>query len=374
LNNCSLGIATQDEVCRKRFSGKPEYIQNYLHFVAEEVRQIMASLGISKIDDLIGRADLLELDGKMLDWKSGNMDFSRILYRPENAKRTAVRKSMDQDHGISDVLDVKLIEKLKKNIEDKVPVKIEFPISNVNRTAGAMLSGKVSSMCGEGGLPDDTLTVKFKGVAGQSFGAFLAGGITFELEGQANDYVGKGLSGGKIIIYPDRKTVFDPGENIIIGNTTFYGATSGEDYMRGIAGERFCIRNSGIYAVVEGTGDHGCEYMTGGRVLVLGSVGRNFAAGMSGGIAYIYSPDEDFRTKCNKELVSLEKCSVTDESILHYLLQNHYKYTKSPIAKKIMDNFENEFKKIVKIIPEEYKKVLAAIEPRKTKADEPFDF
>ncbi len=374
LNNCSLGIATQDEVCRKRFSGKPEYIENYLYFVAEEARKIMASLGIRKIDDLVGRTDLLEPDERMLDWKSKGIDFDRILYRPQSSSGGPVRRSVDQDHGIKEVLDVSLITKLMQNIKEKAPVKIEFPIKNVNRTVGAMLSGKVCSLYGEEGLLDDTITVKFTGDAGQSFGAFLAPGVTFELEGQANDYVGKGLSGGKIIVYPDKKSSFDPQKNIIIGNTTFYGATAGEAYIRGIAGERFCIRNSGIYAVVEGAGDHGCEYMTGGRVLILGPTGRNFAAGMSGGIAYVYGADGTFRTKCNKELVSLEKCSVTDESILHYLLQNHYKYTKSPVAKKIMDDFDKESKKIVKVIPEEYKKVLAAIEPRKTKADEPFDF
>ena len=374
LNNCSLGIATQDEVCRKRFSGKPEFIQNYLFFVAEEIRQIMASLGISKIDDLIGRTDLLEPDEEMLDWKSSKIDFSKILFKPGNSCKAGVRKSMDQDHGIKNVPDVGLIERLARNIEKKQAVRIEMPIKNADRTVGAMLSGHISSLYGEDGLPDDTINVKFTGTAGQSFGAFLAAGVTFELEGQANDYVGKGLSGGKIIVYPDKRTSFDPQKNIIIGNTTFYGATAGEAYIRGIAGERFCIRNSGIYTVVEGVGDHGCEYMTGGRVLILGSTGRNFAAGMSGGIAYVYGADENFKAKCNRELVSLEKCSVTDESILHYLLENHYKYTNSPVAKRIIDDFESESKKIVKIIPEEYKKVLAAIEPKKTKADEPFYF
>ncbi len=372
VNNCSLGIATQDEVCRKRFSGKPEYIENYLYFVAEEIRQIMASLGISKMDDLIGRTDLLEINKEMLDWKSSGIDLSRILYRPQ--ADGPVRMTKAQNHGIDTVLDNALLADLMPAIENKVPVRIESPIKNVNRTAGAMLSGKVCSLYGEEGLSDDTITVKFTGDAGQSFGAFLAPGITFELEGQANDYVGKGLSGGKIIVYPDKSSSFDPQKNMIIGNTTFYGATAGEAYIRGIAGERFCIRNSGIYAVAEGVGDHACEYMTGGRVLILGSTGRNFAAGMSGGIAYVYGADETFKIKCNRELVSLEKCAVTDESILHYLLQNHYKHTKSPVAKRIMDDFEKESKKIVKVIPAEYKKVLAAAEPKKAKADEPFDF
>ncbi|MFA5104042.1 MAG: glutamate synthase large subunit [Candidatus Margulisiibacteriota bacterium] len=374
LNNCSLGIATQDEICRKRFSGKPEFIQNYLFFVAEEIRQIMASLGIRKIDDLIGRTDLLETDGSMLDWKNRNLDFSKILYRPENTEKSAVRRTVKQDHGIKNVLDVQLIETLKDNIANKQSVRVELPIKNVNRATGAMLSGRISALYGEDGLPDDTVTIKFTGTAGQSFGAFLAKGVTFELEGEANDYVGKGLSGGKIAIYPDKKTEYDPQKNIIIGNTTFYGATSGEAYIRGSAGERFCIRNSGVYAVVEGVGDHGCEYMTGGRVLILGTIGRNFAAGMSGGIAYVYGVNGDFKTLCNTELVSLEKCTFTDESILHYLLQNHYKNTRSQVAKKILDDFENETSRIVKVIPVEYKKVLAAIEPKKAKADEPFDF
>jgi glutamate synthase (NADPH) large chain len=373
LNNCSLGIATQDEVCRKRFSGKPEYIETYLHFVAEEIRQIMASLGVRKIDDLIGRADLLEPDKEMLDWKSKGIDFSRILYKPDPAG-SPVRRTIAQDHGTDKVIDNLLIKDLMPAIENKEAVRLEMPIKNVNRAAGAMLSGRIASLYGEEGLPDDTITVKFTGDAGQSFGAFLASGVTLELEGQANDYVGKGLSGGKIVVYPDRSVSFDPQKNVIIGNTTFYGATAGEAYLRGSAGERFCIRNSGMFAVVEGVGDHGCEYMTGGRVLILGPAGRNFAAGMSGGIAYVYGEGPAFKTKCNRELVSLEKCCLTDESILHYLLQNHYKYTKSPLARRIMDDFESEIKKIVKVIPVEYKKVLAAIEPSKSVADEPFDF
>jgi glutamate synthase domain-containing protein 2/glutamate synthase domain-containing protein 1/glutamate synthase domain-containing protein 3 len=358
LNNCSVGIATQDEILEKRFSGKTEYIINYFYFVAEELRQIMAGLGLRKIDEMVGRTDLLELNQEILPWKAKNIDFTRILYQPEASEGISAHYTEKQSHGIENVLDHKLIEQAEPAFQKGKPVKIESEIRNNNRACGAMLSGKVCKLFGEEGLPEDTIHCKFKGIAGQSFGAWLAKGITFELEGLANDYIGKGISGGKIIIYPDKKADYCPEENIIIGNTTFYGAISGEAYIRGVAGERFCIRNSGLYAVVEGVGDHGCEYMTGGRVVVLGKTSRNFAAGMSGGIAYVYDKEANLKDKCNLEMVELETLSVEDVHTIYNLLRNHYKYTGSQVAYRILDNFSRLIHKFVKVMPKEYKRIL----------------
>jgi glutamate synthase domain-containing protein 2/glutamate synthase domain-containing protein 1/glutamate synthase domain-containing protein 3 len=358
LNNCSVGVATQDEILEKHFRGKPEYVINYFRFVIEELREIMASLGIRKLDEMVGRSDLLETNSDILPWKAKGIDFSRILYKPEVPSSVGIYCTKAQDHGIDKTLDRKLIELSKDALERAEAVKISLPISNVNRTAGATLSGEVCRIWGENGLAEDTIHCKFKGVAGQSFGAFLAKGVTFELEGMANDYVGKGISSGKIIIYPDKNAGYKPEENIIIGNTTFYGAIKGEAYIRGMAGERFCIRNSGLLAVVEGVGDHGCEYMTGGRVIVLGKTGRNFGAGMSGGIAYIYDESGDFKYKCNTEMVELEKVGRDDLLIINDLLINHYRYTQSPIAKKIIDDFKSNIKKFIKVMPTEYKRIL----------------
>jgi glutamate synthase domain-containing protein 3 len=350
LNNCSVGVATQDEFLSKRFAGKPEYIVNYFRFVAQELREIMAELGVRTVDELVGRTDLLEVNKEILPWKAGKMDFSKILYQPEGAATHCTEK---QDHGIDKVLDQQLIKLARPALEEGKAVEWELDIENVNRTTGAMLSGEVVKKYGENGLPDDTIHFKFKGVAGQSFGAWLAKGVMFELEGMTNDYVGKGISGGKIIIYNRREN------DIIIGNTTFYGAIAGEAYVRGVAGERFCIRNSGLYAVVEGVGDHGCEYMTGGRVVILGRTGRNFAAGMSGGIAYVYDKHGDFADKCNLSMVELESLTAEDHKLIRRLLQNHFKYTRSPVAKSILDDFGKEFRKFIKVMPKEYKRVLA---------------
>ena len=358
LNNCSVGVATQDEILEKRFSGKPEYIINYFHFVAEELRQIMASLGIRRVDEMVGRTDLLAANEDILPWKAKGIDLSKILYKPKAGKDVNTHCTISQDHGVDRVLDLKLIERANKSLKDSQPTKIELSIKNVDRTTGAMLSGEVCKTHGEHGLPEDTIYCKFKGVAGQSFGAFLAKGVTFELEGMANDYVGKGISGGKIIIYPDRAANYKTESNITIGNTTFYGAITGQAYIRGVAGERFCIRNSGLLAVVEGVGDHGCEYMTGGRVVVLGNTGRNFAAGMSGGIAYVYDSDRGFRHKCNMEMITLEKLTEEDELTVRDLLLNHHRYTDSPIAKKILDDFKNNIKRFIKVMPLEYKRIL----------------
>jgi glutamate synthase domain-containing protein 3 len=365
LNNCSLGVATQDAILEKRFRGSPEYVVNYFRFVAEELREIMAGLGVRRIDEMIGRTDLLEVNNEIVPWKAKAIDYSKILYKPKVSKNVGLRRQKAQDHGIDKVLDKRLIELARPALEKRRPVKIELDIKNVNRTTGAMLSGEVCRRFGEVALPEDTIHCKFRGVAGQSFAAWLAKGVTFELEGLANDYVGKGVSGGKIIIYPDKKADYKPEKNILIGNTTFYGAISGEAYIRGVAGERFCIRNSGLLAVVEGVGDHGCEYMTGGRVVVLGNTGRNFAAGMSGGIAYVYDEDEDFETKCNMGMVELEDLTDQDRDTIYNLLHNHYKYTGSPRAKKITDDFKAQVSKFVKVMPIEYKRILAGKQTEK---------
>ena len=365
LNNCSVGVATQDDILQKRFRGRPEYIVNYFRFVAQELREIMSSLGLRTIDDMIGRVDLLEVNRAIVPPKAKGIDYSRILYKPDLPEDVGRFCTLKQDSGLDSVLDKELITMSRGALADNEPVRISLEINNTNRATGAMLSGEVCRQCGDGVLLEDTILCKFKGTAGQSFGAFLAKGITFELEGMTNDYVGKGISGGKIIIYPDKRAAYKPDENIIIGNTTFYGAISGEAYIRGVAGERFCIRNSGLYAVVEGVGDHGCEYMTGGRVICLGKTGRNFAAGMSGGIAYVYDEDKTFKDNCNLDMVALEEVKEGDKDTIYNLLHNHYKYTKSDKAKKVIDNMREELKKFVKVIPIEYKRILEGIKIEK---------
>jgi len=358
LNNCSVGIATQDEVLERRFQGRPEYIVNYFSFVAGELREIMASLGLRTIDEMIGRTDLLELNPSIVPWKAKKIDFSKILYKPDISGNVEMHCTARQNHAIDDVLDRKLITLAGEALEKKGPVKIDLEIKNTNRATGAMLSGEVCRLHGEEGLAEDTIHCKFRGVAGQSFGAWLAKGITFELEGLSNDYIGKGISGGKIIVYPDKRADYKSEGNIIIGNTTFYGAISGEAYIRGVAGERFCIRNSGLNAVVEGAGDHGCEYMTGGKVVVIGATGRNFAAGMSGGIAYIYDEDGNFKYRCNPEMVELEKLTTDDVRTIYNLVNNHHKYTQSEVGIRILDNFSRLIYRFVKVMPKEYKRIL----------------
>jgi len=358
LNNCSLGIATQDELLEKRFSGKPEYVINYFRFVVEELREIMASLGLKTIDEMVGRTDLLRVNEEILPWKARKINFSKILYKPKVPSAIATHCNIPQDYGVDRVLDLKLIKLAKPALREGEKIALELPIRNSDRASGAMLSGEVCRIYGERGLPHDSINFKFHGFAGQSFGAFLAKGITFELEGMANDYVGKGISGGKIIIYPDKKVDYKPEENIIIGNTAFYGAICGEAYIRGVAGERFCIRNSGLCAVVEGVGDHGCEYMTGGRVVVLGKTGINFAAGMSGGIAYIYDTDGNFKNKYNTEMVQLENINKEDAGMIYNLIYNHYRFTKSVLARNILDNFKNMTTDFIKVMPVEYKRIL----------------
>ncbi len=366
LNNCSVGVATQDELLEHRFTGKPEYIINYFHFVVEELRQIMAELGIRTVDEMIGKTELLEVNQDILPWKAKSLDLSGILHKPRVAKGVQTYNTISQEHGLAQVLDRELIKRSHPAFFDNQNVRIESAIKNSNRAVGAMLSGEVCRKFGESGLNEDTIYCKFKGYAGQSFGAFLAKGITFELEGLANDYVGKGISGGKIIVYPDKKVTYDAKENIIVGNTTFYGAIAGETYICGRAGERFAIRNSGLYAVVEGVGDHGCEYMTGGRVVVLGTTGRNFAAGMSGGIAYVYDPQAQFKYRCNFDMVNLEKLNTDDIQMVRNLVSNHHKNTQSRMAEGILGNFSIEIRNFIKVMPVEYKKIVEQQELEKT--------
>jgi glutamate synthase domain-containing protein 2/glutamate synthase domain-containing protein 1/glutamate synthase domain-containing protein 3 len=369
LNTCPVGIATQDPELRKKFAGKPEHVVNFMFFVAEEVREIMAQMGFRKLEDLVGRSDMLEFGDVSEHWKAKHLDLSPILYRPSVRSDVAIRNVQKQDHGLYKSLDnTKLIAAAEPALEREEKVVGEFPIKNTNRTVGTTLSGEIAKKYGQVGLPDDTITFKFTGSAGQSFGAFLAKGVTLLLEGDANDYVGKGISGGRIAVFPPPSAAYKANENIIAGNTIAYGAIDGEIYLRGVVGERFAVRNSGAKLVVEGCGDHGCEYMTGGRVVVIGSTGRNFAAGMSGGIAYVYDDTMQFPRLCNHDMVKLEVPD-QDEDVqtLRYLLENHVKYTGSSEAKRILDDWSRELRYFVKVMPNDYRRVLenrAEIEAR----------
>jgi glutamate synthase domain-containing protein 2/glutamate synthase domain-containing protein 1/glutamate synthase domain-containing protein 3 len=361
LNTCPVGIATQDPDLRKKFAGRPEHVINFMFFIAEEVRQYMADLGFRKFDEMVGQSQMLEFEDLATHWKAKSLDLSVILHRPEVGPEVAIRNVQQQDHGLDAALDNKLLQLAASALESGEKVYAELPIINVNRTVGTILSSEIARKHGFAGLPDETIHFKFDGSAGQSFGCFLARGVTLELEGDANDYCGKGLSGGRVIIYPPKNATFKPEENIIAGNVIGYGAISGEIYLRGVVGERFCVRNSGAHAVVEGVGDHACEYMTGGRVLVIGPTGRNFAAGMSGGIAYVYDTSGQFKDLCNREMVELELPEKTDDiKTIRRLLENHLKFTGSTVAKSILDDFENEIKWIVKVMPTDYRRVLEA--------------
>jgi glutamate synthase (NADPH/NADH) large chain len=376
LNTCPVGVATQDPDLRKKFSGQPEHVVNYFFFVAEEAREIMASLGVRSFNELIGRADLLDTAKGISHWKAKGLDFSRIFHMPAMPKEVSRLHNETQDHGLDGALDNQLIAEAKPALEKQEKVVINTTVRNLNRTVGAMLSGDVARRYGHDGLTDDTITVKLTGTAGQSFGAFLAHGITLDLTGQANDYVGKGLSGGKIMVKPNAGFKGDPTENIIVGNTVMYGATAGEAYFRGVAGERFCVRNSGASAVVEGTGDHGCEYMTGGTVVVLGATGRNFAAGMSGGVAYVLDEDGQFEKRCNMAMVGLDavadKASPeshlgrADIDILMSLIEHHARYTGSERAKTILANWAVWLPKFVKVMPTEYRRALKELAAKKS--------
>jgi len=359
LNTCPVGVATQDPALRAKFRGTPEHVINFFFFIAEQVRGYMAQMGFRTFDEMVGRVDMLDPRTALDHWKAKGLDLSMLLYNPQVPLRIARRCVQAQDHGLDQALDYKLIDHARETIEGGEPIVIKLPIRNIHRTVGAMLSGEIARRHGSAGLPDGTIHFQFTGSAGQSFGAFLAHGVTLELEGDANDYVGKGLSGGKLIVYPPRASNFLPEENIVIGNVALYGATSGEAFLNGMAGERFAVRNSGATAVVEGLGDHGCEYMTNGLVVVLGKVGRNFAAGMSGGIAYVLDEKGDFAEKrCNTAAVDLESVGEADAGLLHGLIYRHVEATASPRGTWILENWEQMVPKFVKVFPHEYKRVL----------------
>ena len=378
LNTCPVGVATQDPVLRRKFQGKPEHVINFFFFVAEEARALMAQLGIRKFDDLIGRSDLLETRKCIEHWKAKGLDFSKIFYQAPMPAAVARRHCESQDHGLDRALDHRLIELAAPALERGEKVAIDMPIRNVNRTVGTMLSGEIAQRYGHDGLPDDTIRVRFAGSAGQSFGAFLAHGVTLDVIGDTNDYCGKGLSGGRISVQPSAKFRGDPLQNIITGNVVLYGAIAGEAYFRGVAGERFAVRNSGAHAVVEGVGDHGCDYMTGGTVVVLGATGRNFAAGMSGGIAYVLDEEGKFGDYCNMAMIDIEPVlaeteqaakvsadiwhqGLADEVVLKRLIENHARYTGSTRAYEILEQWNLYRLRFVKVFPKEYKRALTEL-------------
>jgi glutamate synthase (ferredoxin) len=373
LNTCPVGIATQDPELRKRFTGKPEHVVNFFRFLAQEVREYMAAMGFRTMDEMIGRVDRLDFRPALDHWKARGLDLSSILYQPDMPPDVARRCVTVQDHGLEKSLDyTTIIPACREAIERGTPVELALPIRNVNRTVGTMLGYEVTSRWGGQGLPDDTIRLRFTGSAGQSFGAFVPRGITMILEGDANDYWGKGLSGGRLVVFPPRASTFVAEENIIIGNVALYGATGGEAYVRGLAGERFCVRNSGAHAVVEGIGDHGCEYMTGGRVVVLGPTGRNFAAGMSGGIAYVLDVDGDFKRRCNLEMVDLEPLDQAEDiDLVRDLIERHVRYTGSACGARILADWVDVRPRFVKVMPKEYRRVLAAEARARAEGREP---
>ncbi len=362
MNTCPAGIATQDPHLRQSFVGEPEHTVHFMQFIAQEVRELMAQLGFRSLNEMVGRTDVLEAKKAVDHWKAKGIDLSKVLYQPEIAPEVGRYYQIPQDHGLAKSLDVTvLLDLCKPAIEHGKPVKATLPIKNINRVVGTILGNEITKRHWEG-LPEDTVHLHFQGSAGQSFGAFVPKGVTLELEGDANDYLGKGLSGGKIIIYPPAGSTFVAEENIITGNVAFYGATGGEAYIRGMAGERFCVRNSGVNTVVESVGDHGCEYMTGGKVVVLGATGRNFAAGMSGGVAYILDEAGDFATRCNTQMVGLESVEDPEEiEDLRQMIQRHKDYTGSEKAETVLANWQTVVPKFVKVMPKDYKRVLQAL-------------
>ena len=375
LNTCPVGVATQDPVLRKKFSGKPEHVINFFHFVAEELRELMAQIGVRKLDEVIGRSDLLEMRKGIAHWKARGLDFSKIFYRPDMPADVARFNCEMQDHGLDKALDNQLIEAARPALEKRQKVKYECEVRNINRSVGGMLSSEVARRYGHDGLPDDTIHVRMSGTGGQSFGVFLARGITFDLEGDANDYVGKGLSGGCLIVRPRKVFTGVPSENIVVGNTVLYGAIEGQAFFAGVGGERFAVRNSGATAVIEGVGDHGCEYMTGGTVVILGETGRNFAAGMSGGIAYVFDESGMFAKRCNPAMVKLERVlpaseqsaseprheNTSDEVLLKQLIESHQRYTGSEVGRRILDDWDRARAKFVKVFPHEYRRALGEL-------------
>ncbi|MEW8340257.1 MAG: glutamate synthase-related protein, partial [Candidatus Thiodiazotropha taylori] len=395
LNTCPVGIATQDPELRKRFTGTPDHVVNFFFFVAEEARRLMAELGFRTWSEMVGQSDRLDMRKAINHWKAKGLDYSRLLKKPEATDDVAIYNCEGQDHGLDKAIDHELIKQAQPAIESGQPVKIDIDIHNYNRTFGTMLSGRVAEKHGHAGLTDDTIYIKAKGTAGQSFGAWVGKGITIELAGEGNDYVGKGLSGGRLVIYPPEESAIGKAEeNIIVGNTVLYGAIGGECYFRGVGGERFGVRNSGATAVIEGVGDHGCEYMTGGIVVCLGPTGRNFAAGMSGGIAYVLDEVGDFGDRCNMAQVELEPIEEEDQALealdhqggdleshgmvdlshdmtrfdalrLKQLIERHHHYTNSDVAKNILDNWETMLPKFVKVMPVEYRRALKEMQAKK---------
>jgi len=358
MNTCPVGVATQDPELRKRFNGDPDHVVRFFEFITQELREIMAELGYRTINEMVGQVDALTMRENINHWKYKNLDLSDVLYKEPAEDGVSLYQTEVQDHLMSDVLDWKLLAAAKPAIDQQTKVAANFPIKNTDRTTGTIVSNEITKVYKANGLPEDTIHFKFQGTAGQSFGAFNTKGVTLELEGDANDYFGKGLSGAQLIVYPDKKATFVPEENIIIGNVALYGATSGAAFIRGKAGERFAVRNSGAQVVVEGVGDHGCEYMTGGTAVILGATGRNFAAGMSGGIAYIYNVQNNFEAMCNMEMVDLDPVAGDDIPVLQNLIQQHYNKTGSSVAKFILADFENQLKQFIKVFPRDYKKAL----------------
>ena len=363
LNTCPVGVATQDEELRKKFTGQPEHVMNYFFLLAEEVREVMAKLGYRTMGDMVGQTQHLDVNRRGLNYKSRGLDLAPLLTPASELNPGAgIRWTDEQYHGLDVAKDNEFIAKARDALDNGTPVVIETDITNINRTAGTMLSYQISKKYGEAGLPDDTIHLKLKGHGGQSMGFTLAKGVTMTVEGDANDYTGKGLSGGTIAVYP-QKEVIDSGflaeEHVVVGNVALYGATAGKAFFRGKGGERFCVRNSGALAVVEGIGDHGCEYMTGGRVVVLGDTGRNFAAGMSGGIAYVYNPDGTFLEKCNMGLVGLDTIDTEEEKQTVYdYIKEHVQYTNSAVGQEMLQDWDARAKKFVKVMPHDYKRVL----------------
>ncbi|MCB0192157.1 MAG: glutamate synthase large subunit [Anaerolineae bacterium] len=363
LDTCPVGVATQNPELRKKFSGDPQYVVNFMRFIAEEMREIMAELGFRTINEMVGRTDKLEVNEAIEHWKASGLDFSAILHQPEVGPEIGRYCQIEQDHGLDKAMDIQtLLELCRPALENGDPVAATLPIKNVNRVVGTILGSELTRRYGGEGLPEDTIRLRFVGSAGQSFGAFMPKGITFDLEGDANDYFGKGLSGGKLIVAPSQDATFTPEDNIIIGNVAFYGATGGESYIRGVAGERFCVRNSGVNTVVEGVGDHACEYMTGGRVVVLGKSGRNFAAGMSGGLAYVLDWDGDFATRCNMEMVDLYPLELAEEIVeVKAMIERHVQYTNSDLGRRVLADWKAMVPKFVKVYPRDYKRMLEII-------------
>ncbi|MFA4885859.1 MAG: glutamate synthase-related protein, partial [Desulfotomaculaceae bacterium] len=363
LDTCPCGVATQNPELRKKFTGKPEHVVNFMRFVAREMREIMAEQGFRTVNEMIGRTDVLEQKEAVEHWKAKGLDLSTLLWQPDVPENIGRYCRTEQYHALEKSLDRRVLLKLcEPALERKEAVEAKLPIKNTDRVVGTILGHEITKRYGGEGLPEDTIDLYFEGSAGQSFGAFVPKGVTMTLEGDANDYFGKGLSGGKLVAFPPAKSTFVPEENIIVGNVSFYGATSGEAYIRGVAGERFCVRNSGVHAVVEGVGDHGCEYMTGGRVVVLGNTGRNFAAGMSGGIAYVLDEDGTFSRRCNLGMVNREELVEPVEAAeVKDMIERHWHYTQSQRARKALDNWDEMKAKFVKVIPKDYARMIRAI-------------